>query len=351
MAKPIAKIEADLRGTRQTSAGPPASSSRSAVSRFWRRSLQRAGTAAFVGSLVVRHGWPGTLLYYWVSPGDDMLLTALLHEMRLRGHRRVWLMTHNPELFQDNRDVDVTLPFTPWLPAVGKRVRWNVVRPEYHTNVENLDCDIVDPGCHIITAMCRSIGLKGKIRLRPYIHLTPKEREEGRRVDRQITIQSSGLAGTTPMITKQWFPERFAAVASALKDRFNFVQIGAAADPQIPGAVDLRGKTTLRQSAAILAESITFVGTVGFPMHLARAVECRSVIVYGGREAPTQSGYRSNENLFTPLPCAPCWRRFTCPYDRECMLKISPDVVVAAIERQAARFGTPLPIDEQLIAL
>jgi hypothetical protein len=315
---------------------------------LWSRTWRRAGTAAFLGSLIVRHGWPGAFLHFWVSPGDDMLLTAVLHEMRLRGRRRLWLMTQNAGLFEGSPDVDVVLPFTPWLPYVSKRIGWNVMRPRYSSYIEEEDRDVNDPG-HFITAMCRSIGLQGTVRIRPYIHLTPKESEEGRLVERQITIQSSGIAGTAPMITKQWFPERFAAVALALKDRFNFVQLGAAADPQIPGAIDLRGKTTLRQSAAILAGSMVFVGNAGFLMHVARATECRSVIVYGGREVPAQSGYGCNENLCTPLPCSPCWRRFTCPYDRDCMLRINPDVVVAAIERQAVLFGTPLAVDEEMI--
>jgi ADP-heptose:LPS heptosyltransferase len=107
----------------------------------------------------------------------------------------------------------------------------------------------------------------------------------------------------------------------------------------------LRGKTTIRESAAILSNSMVFVGLVGFLMHLARAVECRSVIVYGGREAPWQSGYSSNENLYTPMHCSPCWLWNRCDYDRECMNLISVEDVTAATERQVARAGQPLVVD------
>ena len=53
--------------------------------------------------------------------------------------------------------------------------------------------------------------------------------------------------------------------------------------PPLKGALDLRGKTGLREAAAILSNSLVFIGQVGFLMHLARAVDCRSVIVYGGQ--------------------------------------------------------------------
>jgi hypothetical protein len=53
--------------------------------------------------------------------------------------------------------------------------------------------------------------------------------------------------------------------------------------------------------------------------------------VFGGREHPRQSGYTINRNLFTELPCSPCWYWNHCPHGHECMHRISPrDVVDAA---------------------
>ena len=102
----------------------------------------------------------------------------------------------------------------------------------------------------------------------------------------------------------------------------------------------------MRETAAILAASRLFLGLATGLMHLARAVECRSVIVYGGREHPSQSGYSANENLYWSGPCAPCWLRNDCDYDRVCMSEILPELVIAAVRRQAERYGTPLPVDQ-----
>jgi ADP-heptose:LPS heptosyltransferase len=122
------------------------------------------------------------------------------------------------------------------------------------------------------------------------------------------------------------------------------IQIGSADDPKLEGAIDMRGKTTFRQSAAILANSLTFIGLEGFLMHLARAVDCRSVIIYGGRVKPAQTGYVANKNLYSQVRCAPCWLRNPCDYDHKCMDMITSQQVIAAAAEQIAKYGTLLEI-------
>ena len=106
----------------------------------------------------------------------------------------------------------------------------------------------------------------------------------------------------------------------------------------------MRGKTSLRESAAILANSLIFIGLVGFLMHLARAVDCRSVIVFGGRERPWQVGYVANCNLTGDNPCSPCWLRNRCDYEGACMDMIDAGEVLAAAESQLRRRGLPLEV-------
>jgi ADP-heptose:LPS heptosyltransferase len=147
------------------------------------------------------------------------------------------------------------------------------------------------------------------------------------------------------MLNKEWYPARFQSVVDAIKTKFDVIQIGSKADAPLNGVLDLRGKTTIREAAALLANSIIFVGLVGFLMHLARAVDCRSVIVYGGRERPWQSGYSANVNLTGDTPCSPCWRWNTCDFDHECMKLVSADAVIDAAFLQASRHGSPLECD------
>jgi ADP-heptose:LPS heptosyltransferase len=97
---------------------------------------------------------------------------------------------------------------------------------------------------------------------------------------------------------------------------------------------DWRGRLGLREVAACLSAARLFVGGEGFLMHLARAVDRRAVIVLGGRTAAHQTCYPENANLATPLPCSPCWQMSTCAHNRECLNRITPEDVCAAVETQ-----------------
>ena len=136
-------------------------------------------------------------------------------------------------------------------------------------------------------------------------------------------------------------PERFQAVVNIFRGEFDFIQVGSTLDPRLAHVQDVRG-AAIRETAAILHHSRIFVGNAGFLMHLARAVECLSVIIYGGREAPWLTGYKCNANLYTALPCAPCWRWNTCDIDRKCMKEVTVDDVVSQIRKMVHKQRNPL---------
>ena len=194
----------------------------------------------------------------------------------------------------------------------------------------------------ILLTMCRVAGISGEVALRPYLFLRPSELAKGRLFEKQIVIQSSGLGANIPMMNKEWFPDRFQAVASRLQSQGRLIQLGTPSDPPLQGALDLRGENFPREATAILANALVFVGQVGFLMHLARAVDCRSAIVYGGRETPATTGYLANKNLIGLTPCSPCWEVNKCDHDRECMKMISAETVVNAAKEQIDLQGQPL---------
>lgn len=186
------------------------------------------------------------------------------------------------------------------------------------------------------------------MRLLPYIYVTPAEKEAAAFASGALIFQSSGLGGVRAMRNKEWSHENFSALVRILPPSHRIIQIGSARDPQLPKAQDLRGRTSIRESAALLSRAAAFIGLVGFPMHLARAVGCPSVIIYGGREKPEQTGYICNENLGSNLPCSPCWRRQTCDHDLRCMTEITPSMAREAIDRVLCRTDRLLP-DEEVV--
>ena len=204
------------------------------------------------------------------------------------------------------------------------------------------------PTRHFIAQMCALAGIRGEIALRPYLHLTATERAAGQLAARQVVIHSSGRTRGFASANKEWIPGRFQEVVAAARGKYDFVQLGSPDDPPLAGARDLRGRTSLRESAAIVAGARAVVCQEGFLMHLARAVEVRAVVIYGGALDPAITGYRANENLFTPVACAPCWRRNRCDFAHRCMTEIGADAVLRALERAVERHGTALPVDEAL---
>jgi len=198
--------------------------------------------------------------------------------------------------------------------------------------------------------MCARTGITGPVTIRPYLTLTDEEKSLAAWASGHIVIQSSGLAAHHPTLNKQWHAERFQGVVDALAGELSIIQLGSSEDPPLQHVNDLRGTTSIREAAAILSHARLYVGTVGFLMHLARAVECPSVIVFGGREAPWQSGYICNSNLYSAVPCAPCWRANTCEFDRRCMSGISVDDVVSATRQMLQRARNPLAVETVDIA-
>lgn len=279
-----------------------------------------------------RLGFPRRVFHGGGGIGDDLLCTCIFRELKKRGEPNIVFRTWHRKLFQGNPDVDVLIrkkfPVISGLMIHGL----NFSLLTYHVPLKE----------HFLASMCRLAGITGEVALRPYLFLSPKELAKGRLFDRQMVIQSAGVGAIIPMKNKEWFPERFQEVASRLQSQGHWIQLGTPLDPPLKGALDLRGKTSLRQAAAILANAQVFVGQVGFLMHLARAVDCRSVIVYGGRETPDTTGYIANQNLVGVTPCSPCWEENKCDHDRECMKMISVAMVVKAVEEQIQRQGSPL---------
>jgi hypothetical protein len=292
-----------------------------------------------------RHGPPDQVLSFGHGGiGDSLLCSAVCRELQQRAPRRLWMLSPHPALFEGNPDVAAVLPFNDDLVELLRRRGHPVIVPHYDTNHWHEGRDD-PPREHIIAALCRRSGISGgSVSLRPYLSLSAAERTAGRLAPRQVAIQSSGLSARFPMRTKEWFPDRFAGLVREMPPGVAMIQIGGRDDPLLPGVRDLRGRTSLRETAAILQASELFIGLVGFLMHLARAVDCPSVIVYGGRERPDQSGYIANLNVARSPDCSPCWLWNRCDHAMKCMDSIPASEVIAAARQRLGQPRGPLAV-------
>ncbi|MGO9603883.1 MAG: glycosyltransferase family 9 protein [Candidatus Binataceae bacterium] len=98
-------------------------------------------------------------------------------------------------------------------------------------------------------------------------------------------------------------------------------------------ALNLAGRTTLRDLIAILPECAVAFGPDSGPMHIAAAVGCPIVSLWGSTAAERSAPWGNADfAISSDMPCHPCYLR-DCPIGRECMHRIEPATVAAMIRR------------------
>lgn len=101
-------------------------------------------------------------------------------------------------------------------------------------------------------------------------------------------------------------------------------------------ALNLAGKTSLRDLIAIFPHCAAAFGPDSGPMHIAAALRCPVVSLWGAT-APERSAPWGFADLALrgEIPCHPCYLR-ECPVGRECMHRLAPESVIDAVRRASA---------------
>lgn len=307
--------------------------------------------------VVMRHGMPDIVLEFPGGLGDELLLSIAAHELKKRNPElKIWQISPAAELLFNNPCYSRVFSSDYWYLRHTNFLKSRRSKIDGYINTIIPGEYYVPPAEHIATIMCRKTGIKGQILLKPSIFLNQDEKTQCLFARGSIVINCPGENSYAHMKNnKLWDVNKFQEVLEALSSgslngkKKAVIQLGGANDPLLKSAIDLRGKTSLRESAAILQNCDFFLGFEGFLMHLARSVDCRSVIIYGGFAHSWQTGYTCNENIDTSIECAPCWRLNYCDYDRACMKTINVDDVLQACQRLLLRKGLPLEVESAFI--
>jgi heptosyltransferase I len=100
--------------------------------------------------------------------------------------------------------------------------------------------------------------------------------------------------------------------------------------------LNLAGRTSLRDLIAIFPECAVAFGPDSGPMHVAAAVGCPVVSLWGATAAERSAPWGFAELAISgAIPCHPCYLR-QCPIGRECMRRISPEEVEMTVRRALA---------------
>ena len=147
---------------------------------------------------------------------------------------------------------------------------------------------------------------------------------------------------------RRWGAERFREVAERLAASGVPVVVvggaGDAADGELvvrAGGLNLAGKTTLAETAAVIARSALLLSGDSGVLHLAVGLGVPTVSLFGpGIEAKWGPKGEGDIVLNHRLPCSPCTRFGTtppCPCQARCLSGISVGEVTVAVENMLAR--------------
>ncbi len=141
---------------------------------------------------------------------------------------------------------------------------------------------------------------------------------------------------------KRWPAEYFAEVANAkLAQGWEVWLFGSDKDAAVTAAVqagtggrclDLGGRTALTEAIDLMALATAVVTNDSGLMHIAAALDCRLVALYGSSDPRHTPPLSANATLLSlSLPCSPCFQR-ECPLGHlKCLKDLHPAVVLDAL--------------------
>ena len=185
------------------------------------------------------------------------------------------------------------------------------------------------------------------------------DREDVEAVER---ILPSLFDGTVPVIilvpggafgtSKCWLPERFVQTADRLIETYNAKVVISVApnkfEQQIAAEICNKSKNklcnlaesplTLGQLKALYSKASMVITNDTGPRHIAIALGCRVITLFGPNDpAWTESGSRDEIQIVGNADCAPCAKPKCFQEEHTCMLSITVDRLVDAVEELMGR--------------
>ncbi|MFH0937907.1 MAG: glycosyltransferase family 9 protein [Planctomycetota bacterium] len=141
-------------------------------------------------------------------------------------------------------------------------------------------------------------------------------------------------------VTKRWAPESFGAVAKGLIEQHHLPVIVPWVGEEEKKAAQiivaaagtgafLAPPTDLRQLAALISQTVLFVGNDTGPLHLAVAMNVHTVAIFGATDPLRNGPYGHKHRMQTGgVDCHPCWKTSCARKDLACLTMIEPETVL-----------------------
>lgn len=267
--------------------------------------------------------------------GDELMLTAVAREVRKRNpDALIHVIARIPEVFDRN----------PYVNLVSRRPRESVpwLRPFMVRN---------SPGFpwhrHFLHCLCEKVNITDHIELRTYIFPDERDQAYADKVVSELGAAPILLARTSDSaqtFRKIWPLSSWQRLAGELINLAPVVDIGLsgmALDIPATGYRNLVGKTTIHQLAALMGRAKALITMDSGPNHLAAAYELPTVCLLGGVFPPVAIRYPRTKVLVNRPDCCDCWPLKACSRNLECLVNISVEDVLKALDEICPGIRTP----------
>jgi len=185
----------------------------------------------------------------------------------------------------------------------------------------------------------------------PFLFIDPSIRRRARELlGDSRTLPLVAIFPGASIRERRWDVEKFRAVAEALaKEGIGIVVVGGQEDAEAGSKIvnggmglNLAGRTSLVETAAVLARSNLLISGDSGVLHIAIGLGIPTVSLFGpGRPEKWAPRGARHIVLRKKLPCSPCTTfgyTPSCPVAVRCMREIAPDEVLSAATRLLERF-------------
>ena len=132
------------------------------------------------------------------------------------------------------------------------------------------------------------------------------------KTDKIITVNPTSRCSKN----QEWGWEKWGYLVRKFSN-YKFIQIVLSDEKLINGAIDYRGKLTLRESCIAIKHSIMYIGVDSFFSHVAAAFNTNSITLFGD-SSPNINSHDNSTYIFKSLSCSPCNELLNgreCPYN------------------------------------
>jgi len=163
-------------------------------------------------------------------------------------------------------------------------------------------------------------------------------------------ITGAGRSWGRDAYLKHWPPEKFAKLADKIVENYQakIIIMGDFSEEEITRkildkmrypAVNLCGKTNLRELAALINKMSLVVTNDGGPLHMAVALDKKTLSFFGPVDPKVYGPYPADRSqhivLRKNLECSPCYRNFRltpCMLNRQCLETITVEEALEAVD-------------------